>query len=111
MKIQVVVLKAHKYGRRQRAVGDIYNCAAKFFKPLSRLGKIAKHKPKKNKAKIEVEQPSVTEETEVTFGQGAKELADEKGIDLEKVTGTGHKGKILKRDIETYMTRHMVAEQ
>lgn len=35
--------------------------------------------------------------------QGAEELAAEEGVDLTKVTGSGHNGRILKGDVEQYV--------
>lgn len=35
----------------------------------------------------------------------ARRMAEEEGIDLQKVNGSGPKGRIVKKDIETYMER------
>jgi len=48
--------------------------------------------------------PSVSESNDRVFASPlAKKMADEKGIDLSKVNGTGENGRIVKRDIDNYV--------
>ncbi len=54
-----------------------------------------------NKAKAPAPTP-VTENGRVYVSPLAKKLAEEKGINLTKVQGSGENGRIIKRDIENY---------
>lgn len=45
---------------------------------------------------------STDEDGRVKASPLAKKLAEEKGIDIKQVTGTGDNGRIIKRDIENY---------
>jgi pyruvate dehydrogenase E2 component (dihydrolipoamide acetyltransferase) len=40
----------------------------------------------------------------VYAGPGVRRLARERGVDLARVTGTGRKGRILKEDVEAYVS-------
>ncbi len=51
-------------------------------------------------AKIEV---SSTDESRIKISPLAKSIAESKGIDLSKVTGTGPGGRISKEDVEAYI--------
>lgn len=46
----------------------------------------------------------------VTVSDAVAELADQEGVDLSLVEGSGKDGRILKRDVHNYKTRMMVAE-
>lgn len=49
------------------------------------------------------ESPSVTSDGNRIFASPlAKKIAEDKGIDLSKVSGTGDNGRIIKKDIENY---------
>ena len=77
-----------------------------------------KEEPKKEESKKEApkpvdtkkEQPKVTSSSQVTSTSDgrifasplAKKMAEEKGINLSQVSGTGENGRIVKRDIENY---------
>jgi len=46
--------------------------------------------------------PAPTEEERVKASPLAKKIADEKGIPLQQVNGSGDQGRIVKRDVENY---------
>ncbi len=50
-----------------------------------------------------VDAPSTHEADDSQIGPAARRLADEKNVDLSKVTGTGKDGRILKEDILKYL--------
>ncbi len=60
---------------------------------------------------VEQSQPSKSTHTSPPIASGkrifvsplAKRLAKENGINLESLTGTGHKGRIIRRDIEAFL--------
>ncbi len=61
--------------------------------------------PKATPSKKETKAPTptpVTENGRVYVSPLAKKLADEKGINLTKIQGSGENGRIIKRDIENY---------
>ncbi|MGM0366911.1 MAG: dihydrolipoamide acetyltransferase family protein [Actinomycetota bacterium] len=63
--------------------------------------------------KVEVTSQAVTEETEkkVKASPLAKKIAEQKGIDLSKVTGTGPGGRIVKDDVESFSPKEAGAER
>jgi len=63
----------------------------------------AKAAPAKTETKAKAPPPTpVTEDGRVFVSPLAKKLAEEKGINLTKVQGSGENGRIIKRDIENY---------
>ncbi len=67
--------------------------------------------PAKTESKSSTPKPTpVTESGRVFVSPLAKKLADEKGINLTKVQGSGENGRIVKRDIENYEPAVAVAE-
>lgn len=72
---------------------------------------IATSEAKKEEAKVEnISSVASTSTTEATHSDGrvkasplAKKIANEKGIDLRAVSGSGDGGRIVKRDIETFV--------
>ncbi|SEQ70384.1 pyruvate dehydrogenase E2 component (dihydrolipoamide acetyltransferase) [Hyunsoonleella jejuensis] len=63
----------------------------------------AKAAPAKTETKAKAPAPTpVTEDGRVFVSPLAKKLAEEKGINLTKVQGSGENGRIIKRDIENY---------
>ncbi|XCF06160.1 2-oxo acid dehydrogenase subunit E2 [Tamlana crocina] len=65
----------------------------------------------KSESKSSAPKPTpVTENGRVFVSPLAKKLADEKGINLTKVQGSGENGRIVKRDIENYEPAAAVAE-
>ncbi len=67
--------------------------------------------PAKTETKSSAPKPTpVTENGRVFVSPLAKKLADEKGINLTKVQGSGENGRIVKRDIENYEPAAAVAE-
>ncbi|GAA4269429.1 pyruvate dehydrogenase complex dihydrolipoamide acetyltransferase [Hyunsoonleella aestuarii] len=59
--------------------------------------------PAKTETKSKAPSPTpVTENGRLYVSPLAKKLAEEKGINLTKVQGSGEKGRIIKRDIENY---------
>lgn len=66
-----------------------------------------KDEEKKESKKQEEKRPAATAESESEDGRIkasplAKSLAEEKGIDISRVRGTGDNGRIVKRDIENF---------
>ena len=63
--------------------------------------------PTQDEQKLARPEPSNTNETKtptrVSASPLAKKLAKEKGYDLSKIVGTGDNGRIIKRDIESYV--------
>ncbi|NJX14830.1 pyruvate dehydrogenase complex dihydrolipoamide acetyltransferase [Tamlana crocina] len=65
----------------------------------------------KSESKSSAPKPTpVTENGRVFVSPLAKKLADEKGINLTKVQGSGENGRIVKRDIENYEPAAAAAE-
>lgn len=81
-------------------------------KPAPKKAAAKKAAPKKaaTKAEVEAEAPVVVEETpaaaeaapvaEFDITDSARELAEEAGIDLANIEGTGKEGRILKSDVQ-----------
>ncbi|WP_203258094.1 pyruvate dehydrogenase complex dihydrolipoamide acetyltransferase [Hyunsoonleella ulvae] len=64
---------------------------------------VSKPAPAKAETKSKAPTPTpVTENGRVYVSPLAKKLAEEKGINLTKVQGSGENGRIIKRDIENY---------
>ncbi|MCL4137631.1 UNVERIFIED_CONTAM: hypothetical protein GTU68_015003 [Idotea baltica] len=65
-------------------------------------------KTKEEKAEVQTDSSSNTESKVINDGQRifasplAKKIAEDKGIDLSNVTGSGDNGRIIKKDIENY---------
>lgn len=80
--------------------------------------KLAKHLESRGKVVLEnvyLTRDLKAETDPVTLHQpeiagAAEELAKENNIDIGEVKGTGKDGKILKRDVQTYLTRALRAE-
>ncbi|ALM07928.1 pyruvate dehydrogenase [Sediminicola sp. YIK13] len=70
---------------------------------------------KKTEAKAEEKSPSTSAPVAASDGKRifvsplAKKIADEKGIDLSTVTGSGDHGRIVKKDIENYQPTQKAA--
>ncbi len=87
---------------------DVANLAANYAK--------AEEAPKKETAKVEVSKPVAIVKTEknkvekkaststerIFVSPLAKKMAEDKGITLSKVSGSGENGRIIKKDIENY---------
>lgn len=89
------VVKVHPWGKGQ---GDFVEINESDFDPQ-------KHKLYNAKAPsvppVAVQPPPpapVVEDVKITAD--AKQLADETGVDLSKIVGTGHNGKITVKDVE-----------
>ncbi|MCB4807681.1 2-oxo acid dehydrogenase subunit E2 [Tamlana sp. 62-3] len=79
--------------------------------PKAEAPKAAAPAPAKAESKPSAPKPTpVTENGRVFVSPLAKKLAEEKGINLTKVQGTGENGRIVKRDIENYEPAAAVAE-
>ncbi|MFK5983252.1 MAG: 2-oxo acid dehydrogenase subunit E2, partial [Flavobacteriaceae bacterium] len=66
---------------------------------------IAEQNAVTERSRSEVERPTPTKTPEggrIFISPLAKKLADEKGINLSQVSGSGENGRIIKRDIENY---------
>ena len=62
-----------------------------------------KQEDKKEESKKEnVSTPSTASDTRIFVSPLAKKMADEKGINLGQIKGSGENGRIVKRDIENY---------
>jgi len=94
--VSVKVLKRHPY-KGPRAVGEVYDCPAKLARVLVAVGKA---EPIDQGAAFSAK----TKENSI------EEFAKTNGVDLSDVEGTGSKGKILKRDIQNYLTRDLKAK-
>ena len=99
--------------------GEDVNALIKAFKANSNV-EVKKEEPKKEikptkketTKKVETQKPTPVVKSapvEVVMNTGrifisplAKKLANEKGIDIRTITGTGENGRIVKRDIEFY---------
>lgn len=68
----------------------------KFAKVLQSLGRGSYGEPEK--VHVEEKKP-----VEARASKAARELAEEAGIDLAKVTGTGNEGAITKPDVEVFI--------
>ncbi|MFT6838274.1 MAG: pyruvate dehydrogenase E2 component (dihydrolipoamide acetyltransferase), partial [Sediminicola sp.] len=70
---------------------------------------------KKEEAQVEEKSKATSEPVTASDGKRifvsplAKKIADEKGIDLSTVTGSGDHGRIVKKDIENYQPAQKVA--
>ena len=63
----------------------------------------AKEEPKPAETKVEMDPaPVISSNGRIFASPLAKKLAQEKGIDLNTVKGSGENGRIIKRDIENY---------
>lgn len=70
-----------------------------------------KEKPKPAEKTAEVPPDVLEDEGDVHAGPGVRRIAHEFGIPLEKIKGTGSKGRILKEDVQQYVKgRLAVAE-
>ena len=61
------------------------------------------------KAELHVE-PAAEQPAPAIISESVAEFAAEKGIDPAEVDGTGKGGRILRRDVVSYMTRMMAAD-
>lgn len=69
---------------------------------------------KKEKKAVEKEEKAVeTQQSQslVHAGPAVRRLANDVGIDLSKITGTGEKGRILKSDVKAYVSKSVVAAE
>ena len=64
----------------------------------------AEEKPEEKEEKVEEKAPATTSNADgrIKASPLARSMADEKGIDLSAVSGSGDGGRIVKRDIEDY---------
>jgi pyruvate dehydrogenase E2 component (dihydrolipoamide acetyltransferase) len=64
----------------------------------------AEEKPEEKEEKVEEKAPATTSNADgrIKASPLARSMADEKGIDLNAVSGSGDGGRIVKRDIEDY---------
>lgn len=76
--------------------------APKKAEPKKEAPKASAPAPSKPKPVAKPAPTPVTENGRVFVSPLAKKLAEEKGINLTKVQGTGENGRIIKRDIENY---------
>ena len=60
-------------------------------------------------AEIPAEEPAHTSDERVKASPLAKRLAEEKGVDLHEIKGSGDYGRIIKRDIDTFVPAPKVA--
>lgn len=93
---------------------DVSNIAKNFISGVGSANKEEASKPESVKLETPKQETKVTTEaasapTAVLSSNGrvfvsplAKKMADEKGINLSQVKGTGENGRIVKRDIENY---------
>ncbi|UKM65185.1 pyruvate dehydrogenase complex dihydrolipoamide acetyltransferase [Flavobacteriaceae bacterium GSB9] len=92
---------------------DVSGVASNFSAAPAKKEEAPKAEPKKEAPKASAPAPSkpkssapaptpVTENGRVFVSPLAKKLAEEKGINLTKVQGSGENGRIVKRDIENY---------
>ena len=70
-------------------------------------GSVAEEEPKpvlEEEPKLEIKQVSLSNEStdRILISPLARKLADEKGIDIKLVKGSGDNGRIIKRDIDSY---------
>jgi pyruvate dehydrogenase E2 component (dihydrolipoamide acetyltransferase) len=56
-----------------------------------------------------VEQPAVVNEGRIIASPLAKKLAEEKGVDLRYVKGSGDNGRIIKQDVDTFQPSQQAA--
>ena len=96
---------------------DVSNIAKNFSVPSSKVEEDSKKETKKESPKQEIvkETPKVetqsldTAEGRIFVSPLAKKMADEKGINLSQVKGSGENGRIIKRDIENFTPATSVA--
>lgn len=55
----------------------------------------------------EVEEGDDEEQEDIHAGPGVRRLAREFGIDLNKISGTGEKGRIIKEDLQKFVKTHL----
>lgn len=100
----LIVKKRYPYRGKHYEVGDIHkDCPPKMANVLIYIGKaeLSLNAPNKEK-KPKVDEPLASD--------AVKQLADDEGIDLATVRGTGKNGRINKSDVLAYKTRMMTAE-
>ena len=107
-KITVKVLKRHPY-KGIKSVGQAYDCPAKLAHLLIAVGKV-EPVDQGSAAKFLEPEKLKTENTVSDNNQSIEDFALEKGVSLDDIKGTGRKGKVLKRDVQNYLTRDMKAE-
>lgn len=97
-------LRRHPYGGQYREVGAVYEAPEKFARLITRIGKA-------EYAQVEVEPVTPPKSAQPESpSKAVLQEAEELGIDLAKVPGTGKDGRILKRDLDGYKTRMMQAD-
>jgi len=69
--------------------------------------------PAEKEAKVEVTSQAISEETEekVKASPLAKKIAEQKGIDLSEIEGTGPGGRIVREDVESFVRKEVVSEE
>ena len=72
-------------------------------KPSKSEDKSSTNQPKEEKPKQTASSSSSSDDGRIFASPLAKKLAEEKGIDLNLVKGTGENNRIVKRDIENYV--------
>lgn len=91
----IKVLKRFPYGGRYREIGEVLELPPKVAYVLTIL----------RKAEYWYGEPA-----KVNASAAAVEQAEKSGIDISSVAGTGKDGKILKRDMDEYLTRMMKSD-
>jgi len=90
--VKVTALRRFPYGGKYRKPGESFKMPKKLAHVLVVTGK----------AEYAVEKTA-------DAVKAAKDYAEENGVDLSDVDGTGKDGRILKRDVSSYMTRMMAS--
>lgn len=106
--VKVKVLKRHPY-KGIKSVGQTYDCPAKLAHLLIAVGKV-EPVDQGSAAKFLEPEKLKTESNVSDSNQSTEDFALENGVSLDDIKGTGRKGKVLKRDVQNYLTRDMKAD-
>lgn len=96
----IKVLRTHPHGGQHRKAGTTYECPDKKAKVLIMIGKAEKYSTtqgivERTTSMVAGDVPRAVEAT-----PAAIRMAEDHGIDLTAVQGTGQDGKITKTDLE-----------
>lgn len=63
--------------------------------------------PRSPELKDEVDEDNDEEQEDIHSGPGVRRLAREFGLDLNKISGSGQKGRIIKEDLQKFVKAHL----
>lgn len=127
MATDIKVVVRHPYGQKWREVGEVYRAKDKHARVLVTIGKASyhyepsittsTHEPVVAAVDDNEAKPEAAVVPDVNASKQAADYAEEKGVNLSNVAGTGYNGKITKKDIDaalearnSYSTRDMTSK-